>query len=55
MKSRSGKTSSKNLTQANNLQNKAEKLLTENKNKLYIDDEISIDTSIPNRRATILI
>ena len=46
MKSRSDKTSSKNLTQATSLQNKAEKLLMESKNKLYIDDEISID--LPN-------
>ena len=46
MKGRSDKTSSKNLTQANSLQNKAEKLLMESKSKLYIDDEISMD--LPN-------
>ena len=46
MKSRSDKTSSKNLTQATSLQNKAKKLLVESKSKLYIDDEIFID--LPN-------
>ncbi len=46
MKSRSDKTSSKNLTQATSLQNKARKLLMESKSKLYIHDEIFID--LPN-------
>jgi ATPase subunit of ABC transporter with duplicated ATPase domains len=43
MKSRSEKTSSKNLIHAHNLQSKSEKLLLESKSKLYIEDEISID------------
>lgn len=46
MRNRSDKTSSKNLTQANNLQNKAENLLMKSNSKLYTDDSIFID--MPN-------